>query len=67
MIRRERARRSRNDAQHPETLADGTAVSGIFARHVRNLRDDDFRAPALVEGWARAEVVAFVGLSARAL
>ncbi|MGP3533198.1 maleylpyruvate isomerase N-terminal domain-containing protein [Microbacterium sp. RD1] len=38
-----------------------------FARHVRNLRDADFSAPSLVEGWTRADVVAFVGLSARAL
>jgi maleylpyruvate isomerase len=38
-----------------------------FARHVRFLRDSDFSAPSLVEGWTRAELVSFVGLSARAM
>jgi maleylpyruvate isomerase len=39
----------------------------FFARHVRNLRDIEFAAPSLVEGWTRGEMVAYVGLGARAL
>lgn len=39
----------------------------FFARHVRDLRDADFAAPSLVAGWTRGEMVAYVGLGARAL
>jgi maleylpyruvate isomerase len=55
------------DPRIREDLLIARRGQAYFARHVKNLDDADFDTPSLVDGWTRAELVAYVALSARAL